>query len=273
MFTINNYTVQDVPDLKHFEYLVVGKEIGEDGTPHIQGYGVFINRKRLAGAKKLLPRAHLEIKRGTPLEASEYCKKENDYREYGDLPRTQGERERHDWEVAYELAKKGDFSAIPKDMLIRNYHAFKRIRQDNPTPVGSLDDVCGLWFHGKTGVGKSHQARSRYPGLYDKPINKWWDGYRGEDTILLDDVDRHHMSWLGPFLKRWSDKYSFPAEHKGTTVQIRPKRIIVTSQYVLDDLIEDAKLLSALKRRFKEIPITRDMMFHNLLHYMKEFNE
>lgn len=36
-FTINNWTPDDVPEFKNMEYLVFGREKGEDGTPHLQG--------------------------------------------------------------------------------------------------------------------------------------------------------------------------------------------------------------------------------------------
>ncbi|GIY98945.1 hypothetical protein CEXT_117961 [Caerostris extrusa] len=56
------------------------------GTPHLQGYVVSNNRQRLSAAKKILPAAHLEISRGAPQEASDYCKKDGDFSEYGRLP-------------------------------------------------------------------------------------------------------------------------------------------------------------------------------------------
>lgn len=85
-FTLNNYTVEEENFIRdegaNVEYVVFGKEhlitdVNPHGTPHLQGYVVFINRKRLSGCKKWLARAHWEIKRGSPLEASNYCKKED----------------------------------------------------------------------------------------------------------------------------------------------------------------------------------------------------
>jgi len=37
-FTINNYTAEEAtPDTSQFFYLVIGKEVGENNTPHLQG--------------------------------------------------------------------------------------------------------------------------------------------------------------------------------------------------------------------------------------------
>jgi len=92
-FTLNNYTageeqlLADILESDHVEYGIYGHETGEAGTPHLQGYVVFSQRKRLAQVKALLgQRYHLERTRGTPKEASDYCKKEGDFNEYGTLP-------------------------------------------------------------------------------------------------------------------------------------------------------------------------------------------
>ena len=41
VFTVNNYTEADFNRLlshEHFKYVIIGKEVGENGTPHLQGY-------------------------------------------------------------------------------------------------------------------------------------------------------------------------------------------------------------------------------------------
>lgn len=272
-FTINN------PDLEvdsvewnpaTMNYLITANEVGTGGTKHIQGYVAFKTRKRLATVKKIMPRAHLEVMMGTPLQSSTYCMKDGDFTANGDLPDTPakaaGKALKRNWDAAFEAAKNGDFESIPADMKIKYYHAFKRIRQDHPDKPHILSTTCGLWLVGESGCGKSRYARRRYPDYYDKPLNKWWDGYRNEPNILLDDVGMGHGAWLGPFLKRWTDHYPFPAEQKGTTIQIRPKQFIVTSQYTIDEIFSadgaDMPLLDALHRRFTvlEPPFDDDVM-------------
>lgn len=82
VFTINNYTENDEMKLEtmfehgHFNYIVYGREIGEqNGTPHLQGYVQFKKKLRLAQARTFIsPRARLDISRGSPDMASRYCK-------------------------------------------------------------------------------------------------------------------------------------------------------------------------------------------------------
>lgn len=102
-FTLNNPTSDESSLLGNFwvnhhaTYLVYGKETGESGTPHYQGFVIFHERKRLPALRAILPRAHWEVARGTPQQAADYCKKEGDFEEHGTLPTsTQGKR--NDWE-------------------------------------------------------------------------------------------------------------------------------------------------------------------------------
>lgn len=86
-FTLNNYTADEYKACEAVQvgpggpttYLVYALETSQSGTPHIQGYAEFLNRTTIAGFKKLFgsTRYHLEARRGTSLEASEYCKKED----------------------------------------------------------------------------------------------------------------------------------------------------------------------------------------------------
>lgn len=87
-FTINNYTPGDENTFSSLvcSYLILGKEVGEMGTPHLQGFVIFKENKRLSGVKKIHPKAHWEIAKGTSQQASDYCKKEGSFREEGTLP-------------------------------------------------------------------------------------------------------------------------------------------------------------------------------------------
>lgn len=91
MFTLNNPLENDhkgawLPDS---EYWVIGKEVGASGTPHLQGYVVFMDRYRLAQIQKFHPtcaKCHWETqsKFSTPKQAADYCKKDGDFEEHGE---------------------------------------------------------------------------------------------------------------------------------------------------------------------------------------------
>ena len=112
-----------------------------------------------------------------------------------------------------------------------------------------LDELVNEWYWGEPGTGKTRKAWEENPGLYVKNINKWWDHYENEDVVLLDDWDPNHKC-LVQYLKTWADRYPFCAEVKGSSRLIRPKKIIVTSNYPIEDCFDpiDAE---AIRRRFK----------------------
>lgn len=98
-FTINNYTEQELEQMEHLENckMVFGKEVGENGTPHLQGYIQFPTPRTLSGVKKLTSkRIHLEPSYKGQVANVRYCTKEqevvrNDFpsiQQYtgGDLP-------------------------------------------------------------------------------------------------------------------------------------------------------------------------------------------
>lgn len=90
-FTLNNWTEEEHVSIIDFcntlcKYAVVGKETGEAGTPHLQGFIILNRSQRLSFVRgRCSLRAHWEIARGTSQQAADYCKKENDYTEIGEL--------------------------------------------------------------------------------------------------------------------------------------------------------------------------------------------
>lgn len=121
-FTLNNWTqpeydhiVQYAESSPDVEYFVAGREVGDSGTPHLQGFVVFRSRLRLAAVKSLLSaRMHLESTRGTPEEAAAYCKKDGDFVEFGALPVEQGHRADWDSFRAYVV----ELGRVPNDLEI-----------------------------------------------------------------------------------------------------------------------------------------------------------
>lgn len=260
VFTVNNYSHEEydkIINLDVWKYLVVGKEVGESGTPHLQGYGILLKRTRDKALQEALGgRAFMEPRKGSHSQASDYCKKEKNFVEIGDAP-VQGKRT--DLQDAVDTLKT---------------HGLKRVAEDHPTTFvkfsrGLRDlsliiekpyehtDVRGVWIWGLPGVGKSRMARQLLPNAYLKAQSKWFDGYTGERAIILDDFDLGGFG-LGHHLKIWSDRYACTGETKGGTVNLRHEVLIVTSNFSMDkiwDGTENKEMLQALKRRFTQFHI------------------
>lgn len=90
-FTINNYTEDDQfaahAVCEDSQYGIVGYEVGEEGTHHLQCYVHYKDACSFKTMKSRLPRAHIEKARGTPSQNRKYCSKEENFCEYGDIPK------------------------------------------------------------------------------------------------------------------------------------------------------------------------------------------
>jgi hypothetical protein len=87
-FTLNNYTPADEDRLSTpidgVDYLVYGREVGASGTKHLQGTVCFSDRKRLPQVIDKIGQAHCTITRLLH-QSIEYCKKDGDFVEVGDV--------------------------------------------------------------------------------------------------------------------------------------------------------------------------------------------
>lgn len=263
-FTLNNYTEDDVNFLINEEqstYLVFGKEVGESGTPHLQGYvnwGKTV--KRRAAMVKFLPRASWRVANGTADENYAYCTKDGDFFEHGVKPASNkakqkkgGDSNKRRWEEAWECAMNDNMEGIDADIRIRCYNTLKKIKRDASLMTKKPDTTEKmLWFWGKSGTGKSRKAREDYPDCYLKACNRWWDGYvpGSRNTVLIEDFDKRHDGLIH-YLKIWSDRYDFPVEVKGCSMRIRPERIVITSNYHPSQIWTEEADLGPILRRFK----------------------
>ncbi len=81
-FTLNNYTNEDissiVPTIENScKYGIVAREVGEQGTPHLQGYVEFKTKCR-PFSKFDNVRIHWEKCKGNRAQNTDYCSKDND---------------------------------------------------------------------------------------------------------------------------------------------------------------------------------------------------
>lgn len=260
VFTLNNYTDDDCVNIQaaKTKYLVYGKEVGESGTPHLQGLVTFHSQKTMSAVKKCLKcrGLHLEPMKGSFKEASDYCKKDGDVFESGEMPmdpKVKGETEKKRYQRAWELAKQGDIEEIDADIRVRLYGTIKRIHSDYQPQPKSIDKLDFWWFYGESETGKSRTAREENPVHYLKRINKWWDGYVDQPCVIIEEWSPDVVGALQQMLKEWCDHHPFAAEIKGGTTCLRPPKIIVTSNYTLEECFghDQRGLYLPLKRRFQ----------------------
>ena len=251
-FTQNNYNELSVEHLRSvlktdkIKYAIFGYEVGESGTSHLQGYVSFNKPQRLSALTKAIPKTHFEKAKGNEQQNIDYCSKEENYEEFGTRAQ-QGKRT--DLESAIETLKTGTLQNVAEEhpsTYVKYYRGLAQLKLALDKPY-EHDAVRGVWIWGPPGSGKSHAARLKYPHAYIKPQNKWWDGYAGQDAVILDDLD---TATLGHYLKIWTDKYATSGETKGGTINLQYKTLVITSNYTPDQLWPDDPIMAqAIKRR------------------------
>lgn len=113
----------------------------------------------------------------------------------------------------------GDF-----DLWVKYNSAFSKFRLLNAPPRDFKTRV--IVITGPTGTGKSKWAADTFPGAYWKPRSDWWDGYIGQDTVVLDEF----YGWIAhDLLLRLCDRYPLNVQVKGGTVNFISKTIVITS--------------------------------------------
>ena len=144
-FTLNNYQDADLerirknlkPDVVGF--CKIGKEVGDSGTPHLQGFIHFRCQIRLPQVKKYLgDKVHLEVARGTDEQNSAYVSKDGDiFLEFG-TP-SKGTTEAGGGTCSYErivaaadkLSTAGGLSALSDDKeFIETYSSRQRVIEE-----------------------------------------------------------------------------------------------------------------------------------------------
>jgi len=257
-FTLNNYTDEELEACKAWEckHLVFGKEVSSTGTPHLQGNVVFSTLKSLAQLKKLNGRAHWT--QTIALEASiEYCEKDGDVFEKGLRPATNEEKGLRGKAAMKEIikrARKGDEEWLEEHYPAEYYHHLATFRSHKKPKVEVMnyEKTPHEWWVGETGTGKSKLLWELYPNHFRKDQNKWWCGYRGQEVVAIEEASPKTMEHLASRLKQWADRYPFDGEIKGGKIEgIRPAKVIVLSNYTIEQCFPNPEDSEPMKRRFK----------------------
>lgn len=274
-FTLNNYTNEEYEFICNIccgeetgaegspvRYIVVGKEVGDSGTPHLQGYVELRAATRLTGVKKILgaDRVHLESRKGTAVQAAQYCKKQDAmFYEAGIAPRGSGSGEqgrRCDLEAVAAIVRNG---ASAREVFAADPSAFIRYNRGINAAIGLFSarrnsPTQSIWRFGVTGSGKSRdaflEAESFYPGSVVQlgdVSGKWFDGITPcTRAVVYDEFDGTMPITV---LLRILDRYPCQVPVKGGMVQFCPRIVFITSQYSPFHYYGQADQWKPLKRR------------------------
>ncbi len=221
---------------KKLRYLVFQKEKGEDGTPHYQGYVEFTTGYRFTMVKALMNRAHWEPRRGTRDQARDYCMK-GDTREEGPWEQGQwnmkgmGNRTDLDNVAAFANGKTAlaVYNEFPASYMKYSKGIDKIVFMTRPRRV--LAPTVYLYY-GPTGTGKTRMCYDDHglDTMYRKaPQTTWFDGYMGQDVLLLDDFSGASSKFSLSYLLQLLDRYPIDVEVKGSFHPLLATQIIITT--------------------------------------------
>ena len=281
--TLNNFTEAEFESFKSLpgtKFAICGKEVGENGTPHLQAYVEFPASKRYS--IKSLQRAislhqgvpsrwAVFVSKGTGAQNVEYCSKDGDVWSKGEAPLGQGKRT--DLDAVAELVRNGgtelDVASSHGASYIKYYRGvnqlislFSTSRRNSPT--------LGYWCFGATGTGKSRWAMNLTPdSCYVKDgTTKWFCGYKQQETVIIDDY-RVNPQLSFSFLLRLADRYPMNVEMKGGNIEFNSRRVIITCPLPIVEAFAHLDFMKEgdiqqLKRRFVELEFGEGKLSHAL---------
>jgi len=204
-YTLNNYTEEIVARIEGLrdgiEYHVFGKEVGETGTPHLQGFIKFLCRKRAMWVKNYIgSNPHVEYAK-FPVNAIAYCKKDGDVFEFGTFIGAGKRSDIDDYKAFIETAKAEKRKVYDEDL-----------RQE----FSELYSKCGKFM-------KEYRDDHRVEKEIETHPLKEWQGTLGVDLLkvagdreIIFIVDRD-----GNAGKSWYARY-FRQMHPTDTQILKP---------------------------------------------------
>lgn len=243
-FTINNYSDDEQKNLRalaasaNVKYLIFGREQGDSGTPHLQGYVQFTGAQGAGTAKRRIgARSHVEVARGRPEQNIEYCSKDGDFEEFGERPRP-GRRSdllavRDAIQEGKSLRRAIDEGVVSGYQALRHFAQLERVYQNKPRQRPELHLIFG-----ESGSGKSYWAKQQLllaqgededvPWAEPAEAPSWWEGVDTCKRVLLDDLrveSRKHFTLL---LRMFDDYNIVQCPIKGGFIRWTAETVYIT---------------------------------------------
>ena len=275
VYTINNYD-ETLIEAQHADWWALGKaqyivssyEKGESGTPHIQGYCELSKPPMKWNALIKIPlfaRAHIERRKGTAKQASDYCEKTEDPTYVGPCFKAgtiSNQGKRSDLEEVYDAVKAGkrqrDIIEEFPVAYIKYHKGIDAMRRSLTLPRSAETPKEVIVYYGGTGLGKTRKAVEDHPNAHIQGpgMDGWWEGYDGHKVVILDEYRGQFP--FGKFLSIL-DRYPCKVPNKGGCCELLADKIILTMpehpRHLYPNLAAEIRegKLNQLKRRITKI--------------------
>jgi len=275
-FTLNNYTEADTKVFADelpaiYSYAVVGKEVGESGTPHLQGY---VKMRKRTAAKKAFndlaalfeSRPHMEVAKGSAKKNRVYCSKDGDFAEFGEIT-NQGKRmdlealkdavldgasweqlalehtaahaRFHKWstKLAGEIRKRENREALRKSMSAADLRPWQE-RAIKALQAQGDREVLWIW-EATGGTGKTFLAKwlcVMEDAFYCEGGKKADISYAYDlqETVVFD-LSRQTQEFTNyGVIESFKNGLMFSAKYESATKFFKPARVVVFSNWAPD---------------------------------------
>lgn len=262
----DNADVLPVLEIENAEYVLMGfEECPKTKKMHYQSFIYWTKKITITTCinrlKKHFNKAvHVEVCKGSIEDNIKYCSKDGKTLEYGTKPKGQGART--DLNTIKDKILNHELTA--DDICVNEpefYHQYGRT-------LNKLEDIAlrrkfrtemteGIWLYGSTGVGKSHEAFKNYNPdthyLFPND-NGWWDGYKGQETVIINDFRGNiQYSELLELVDKWPKTVRRRNREPAPFIS---KKIIITSSLKPNEVYHNLAIndnLDQIYRRFEII--------------------
>lgn len=245
MFTVNNWKKDDLRKLKVYaaekcKYMVIGKEVGKTGVPHLQGYMQL--DKQTAGQTVKNQSKCLRMWMGianSAEKADKYCKKDGDFWTYGKINldhqgKAGGAATKRTWEQLHHDVKSGmQFEDLQDKYPTMVYQTETAVRNSiaRRAPKRNFKTCVHVYF-GEAGTGKTHRAKldaGENVFMHNPQMGHWFDGYNGSQNVIIDEMKKGQFQ-LGSLLSLM-DEHPCTVQVKQGSVNFAPKTLVITSNH------------------------------------------
>lgn len=246
-------------------YLLVAQEHHQDGGLHLHCFlqlKMPINLKNMKKFDLLIDTVnyHPEIEECKSIKDwINYCKKEGNWCDWGSNPLTTSKLNKKELNEKLinsdlnELIDNGTISLKELPRIIQAKEAYKLLQKKQ-----RRRELKVKWYYGATGTGKTRKALDEAGDDYwiSGENLKWFDGYKGQETVVLDDLRADSCAW--GFLLRLLDIYPLSVPIKGGFSDWKPKTVIITAPCIPEEMFvnhasgQTWDKIDQLKRRVNE---------------------
>ena len=253
------------------KYITGQLERGESGNVHLQYLVQFTTAKRLNGVRAAVnDQTHWEPIYGSIAQARAYVTKEatriDGPWEYGQIAAS-GKRRGYD-EAVDAVMQGTPLQRVAQEFLgiwVAHGRGLVDLRKQlglTPTaaPSGPRARRCGS-SGAPVAPGKSRFVAKRWPKAFWKsPEAKWWDGYAGQEVVVLDDFKDYAMPLVD--LQRLLDWYPLWVEVKGGSVPMLAKVYVITANTDPEDWYRRADVHRTIMRRITDFAAAKGRLIH-----------